>query len=180
MRHAKIFEPLETQRLILRPFLEEDAEAAFAGWFGDPQVMRFTPGGPDKTTAGTRKRLAMYRRHQESHGFSKWLVLDREGGEAIGDAGLLVLDSMGQVDFNLRLARSHWGRGLGTEIANTWARVAFEQLGLERLTAFAHPANEGLARVLEKSGFQAEGASTVMDMEAMVFVLEVNALRLEA
>lgn len=34
---------IETRRLILRPFEEKDA----FGWFGDPEVMRFTTTGPD-------------------------------------------------------------------------------------------------------------------------------------
>ena len=51
---------LETKRLILRPFEASDAEGAF-GWFGDPLVMRFTPGGPDSSIERTRERLAGYR-----------------------------------------------------------------------------------------------------------------------
>jgi hypothetical protein len=34
--------PIETERLVLRPFEAVDAQAAY-GWFGDPVVMHFMP-----------------------------------------------------------------------------------------------------------------------------------------
>ena len=68
--------PIETERLILRPFEAVDAQAAY-GWFGDPVVMRFTPGGPDKGIEETTTRLANYREHQIARGFGKWITLDR-------------------------------------------------------------------------------------------------------
>ena len=32
---------LETERLILRPFREDDAEAMFNGWASDPEVTKY-------------------------------------------------------------------------------------------------------------------------------------------
>jgi len=79
---------IETSRLILRPFESSDAEAAFA-WFGDPIVMRFTPTGPDTPLDQTKVRLTNYQEHQTTHGFSKWIILDRRLGCAIGDSDCL-------------------------------------------------------------------------------------------
>jgi RimJ/RimL family protein N-acetyltransferase len=70
---------IETARTILRPYVESDAPAAF-GWFGDQQVMRLDPRGPDRSAADTLARLAGYIAHQRQHGFSKWIVLDRADG----------------------------------------------------------------------------------------------------
>jgi [ribosomal protein S5]-alanine N-acetyltransferase len=69
--------PIETVRLTLRPFKEDDLREAFS-WFGDPLVMRFTPSGPDRDMAQTAARIVIYRRHQAEHGFSKWIILDRQ------------------------------------------------------------------------------------------------------
>jgi [ribosomal protein S5]-alanine N-acetyltransferase len=81
---------METSRLILCPFESSDAEAAFV-WFGDPIVMRFAPTGPDRSLEQTKARLTNYQEHQTTHGFSKWMILDRRLGCAIGDSGLLEL-----------------------------------------------------------------------------------------
>jgi RimJ/RimL family protein N-acetyltransferase len=102
---------IETSRLVLRPFEPGDAEAAFA-WFGDPVVMRFTPTGSDASIERTKARLANYQQHQTAHGFSKWIILDRRWGRAIGDSGLLVLQEYGWIDLGVRLAQSYWGKGL--------------------------------------------------------------------
>jgi hypothetical protein len=108
---------IETSRLILRPFQLSDAQSAFE-WFADPVVMRFTPTGPDKSTEETITRLAGYQNHQGAHGFSKWLILERDSGAAIGDSGLSALPEYGWVDLGFRFAQPYWGKGLATEVAS--------------------------------------------------------------
>jgi ribosomal-protein-alanine N-acetyltransferase len=135
-----VLEVIETERLRLSPFVIEDVEAAFR-WFGDPQVMRFVPGGPDSSTEATGRRVEGYRQHQARHGFSKWVIRLSGSSELIGDSGLLALEDPGVIDLGFRLARPYWGQGLATETAAAWIRVAFLDLGLRRVTAFAHPSN---------------------------------------
>src|SRR5260370_41407667 len=96
---------IETRRLILRPFESGDAEAAFA-WFGDAIVMRFTPTGPDTSIEQTKARLGKYEEHQTAHGFSRWIILDRQLARPIGDSGLLALQEYGRIDLGFRLAQS--------------------------------------------------------------------------
>jgi RimJ/RimL family protein N-acetyltransferase len=161
---------IETNRLILQPFELSDAEAAF-GWLGDPVVMRFTPTGPVKSIEETRARLALFMDHQKVHGFSKWLVLDRDSGVAIGDSGLLVLKDYDWIDLGFRFARQYWGKGLATEAASAWVRAAFDELRLERLGAFVHPKNAASIRVLEKVGFREKRRDSIMGMDSIVFSL---------
>lgn len=165
---------IETSRLILRPFEPSDAQAAFQ-WFGDPVVMRFTPTGPDKSVEETTTRLAGYQHHQEAHGFSKWLILERDSGIAIGDSGLYVLPEYGWVDLGFRFAQAYWGKGLATEVASAWVRAAFDEFHLGQLGAFAHPKNLASIRVLEKAGFRAERRDMVMGMDSIVFFLDAGA-----
>ena len=164
---------IETSRLILRPFEPSDALAAF-GWFGDPVVMRFTPTGPDKSIEETKRRLASYEEHQKVHGFSKWLVLDRDSRVAIGDSGLLVLQDYGWIDLGFRFAQRCWGKGLATEVASAWVRAAFDEFGVGQLGAFVDSENVASIRVLEKVGFRAERRGIVMGMDSIVFFLQVG------
>jgi len=162
---------METERLNLRPFEVRDAEAAF-GWFGDPEVMRFTPSGPDASLDQTQTRLANYREHQIAHGFSKWLILDRRSQLPIGDSGLLLLEQYGWIDFGFRLARPYWGRGLATEAASAWLQTAFRDLHLKRLTAMVHPENVASIRVLAKLRFREERRDIILGMNSILFSLE--------
>jgi [ribosomal protein S5]-alanine N-acetyltransferase len=165
-----MIEEIETQRVLLRPFRSEDADAAYL-WFGEPSVMRYTPGGPDTSVEKTRVRLGGYQEHQALHGFSKWLVLERATGQLIGDAGLLVLRDQGWTDRGFRFAQSSWGRGFATEAAASWVSAAFGSLGLPRLGAFAHPENVASQRVLEKVGFRPQRRETVLGMPSIVFTI---------
>ena len=167
---------LETRRLILRPFEEGDAEAAF-GWFGDPDVMRFTTTGPDSSVEQTKARLAKYQEHQAAHGFSKWIILDRHSGGAIGDSGLIHLEEYGRIDLGYRFAKPFWGKGLATEVAAAWVRAAFDDFHIDRLTAFVHPENAASVRVLKKVGFWTEGQEKIMGMDAVVFSLVAENVR---
>lgn len=165
---------IETSRLILRPFEPQDAQAAFQ-WFGDPVVMRFTPTGPDKSIEETITRLADYQNHQKAHGFSKWLILERDSGIAIGDSGLYLLPEYGWVDLGFRFAQPCWGKGLATEVASAWVRAAFDEFRVGRLGAFVHPENLASIRVLEKVGFHAERRDKVRGMDSIVFSLGTSA-----
>jgi RimJ/RimL family protein N-acetyltransferase len=166
-----VLETIETERLQLRPFQENDAEAAFA-WFGDPLVMRFVPGGPDLSLEATRRRVQRYREHQTAHAFSKWAIRLRGSVEPIGDSGLLVLDETESIDLGFRLARPYWGQGFATEAASAWVRMAFERLGIDRLTAFTHPSNVASVGVLRRIGFTETGSRVIMGMQALTFAQE--------
>ena len=164
---------IETSRLILRPFETGDVEAAFT-WFGNPNVMRFTPTGPDTSIEQTKTRLAKYQEHQTAHGFSKWIILDRRLGRAIGDSGLLMLQEYRWIDLGFRLAQPYWGKGLATEVASVWVRAAFDDFHIDRLTAIVHPENLASIRVLEKLGFLTERRDTIMGMNSIVFSLSAK------
>jgi ribosomal-protein-alanine N-acetyltransferase len=166
--------PIETERLILRPFEAVDAQAAY-GWFGDPVVMRFTPGGPDKSIEETTTRLANYREHQIAHGFSKWITLDARTKLPIGDSGLLMLKDYGWIDLGFRLAQPCWGKGLATEMASAWVRTAFGELRLDRLRALVHLENVASIRVLAKLRFREERRDTIMGMNSILFLLDAEA-----
>ena len=171
---APVIGRIETDRLCLRPFELADAEAAHE-WFGDEFVMKYTPSGPDPSVLKTRQRLATYQEHQSKHGFSKWLITDRQSGRPIGDAGLLHQPDQGWLDLGYRLSRSWWGKGLATEAASAWVSAAAGTPGLPPLVAIVHPENAASIRVLEKLGFYPERRDIVMGMPAIVFVMKTAA-----
>ena len=162
---------IETARLTLRPFESEDLAVAH-GWFGDAEVMRYTPAGPDPSFERTRERLAGYRQHQADHGFSKWAIA-LPNGSLIGDGGLYHLEETGEIELGFRLGRTHWGHGYASEVAEAWVGAARERFSLQRITAFAHPNNAASHRVLEKTGFRVHGRGVVLGMVAVLYELRM-------
>lgn len=164
---------LETPRTRLRPFAHSDAEAAFS-WMSDTEVMRFIPLGPDATLDQTCARISRYIEHQETHGFSKWIILDRESRQPIGDSGFFFLPDGKRVELGYRLRRSHWGLGLATEVATRWIEVAGDFLPGETLYAFAHPENLASLHVMTKVGFTYFQNETFYGLDAPLYSLEIE------
>ncbi len=164
---------LETPRTRLRPFALSDAETAFS-WMSDTEVMRFIPLGPDYTIGQTSARISRYIGHQETHGFSKWIILDRESEQPIGDSGFSFLPDGKRVELGYRLRRSHWGQGLATEVATRWIEVASDFLTGETLYAFAHPENAASLHVMTKVGFTYFQNETFYGLDAPLYSLEIN------
>lgn len=164
---------LETERTILRPFRPTDAEAAFT-WFRDPEVMRFIPSGPDETLEQSSARVIRYIAHQEAHGFSKWIVLDRESGVPIGDAGFVMLPDGHRPELGYRFAREAWGRGLATEVAHRWIEVAAPWFGFSRIHAFALAENLASRHVIEKVGFTFSKEEELYGVKVPLYTLDLS------
>jgi ribosomal-protein-alanine N-acetyltransferase len=165
---------IETDRTILRPFEEADAEAAF-GWFSDVEVMRYIPHGADTTPEESRARIARYRAHEAQHGFSKWIILDKATGAPIGDSGFYTLSGESlngkpRAELGYRLARDGWGRGLATEVATRWLEVAQAWYGFTKVFAFAHPDHRASLHVIQKLGFTYSHRETFYGLEAPLYV----------
>jgi RimJ/RimL family protein N-acetyltransferase len=145
---------LETDRLLLREFTLDDAEA-YLHMFSDPQMTRFTGGNLGVTTleaarASLRDRpLADYRKH----GFGRLACVCKDSGLVIGFAGLKFLDDLQDVDIGYRLLPAYWGKGLATEACRPVLRQGFEEFNLPHILGLVDPANTASVRVLVKLGF---------------------------
>ncbi|MEM1294564.1 MAG: GNAT family N-acetyltransferase [Verrucomicrobiota bacterium] len=166
---------LETRRTMMRPFQISDAEESYS-WLGDPEVMRYIPFGADSCVADTVERIDRYIQHQNRHGFSKWVIADRDSQKLIGDAGLFHLPDGRRIELGYRLASSYWGQGLATEVARSWIEVANEFVKDSTLYAFAHPENAASLHLLRKLGFHFLGNETFYEIEAPLFELDLETL----
>ncbi len=146
---------LETDRLLLREFDADDAEA-FYPLVSNPEILRFTldPGGGVNSVGQALELLrsrsvADYRKH----GFGRLAVVEKASRQLIGFAGLKYLGDRGEVDLGYRLLPTHWGRGFATESGRAILQDGFTRLGLTRIIATVFPKNVASVRVLEKLGF---------------------------
>lgn len=87
-----------------------------------------------------------------------WAIALQTTDHLIGRSGVLPCDVAGtpEIEIGYMVARAHWGRGYGTEVAHELVRIGFYELGYHRLIAMTHPDNLSSIRVIEKSGFVLE------------------------
>ena len=150
--------PLETERLLLRPFGPDDLEALFAIQ-ADESVARWLYNDP-RTLEETRELLARTIGGAALHGEGEWLsaaAVLRTTGELVGDVSLhWASEAHGQGELGFVVHPEHQGRGYATEASRPLLDFAFGPLGLHRVIGRLEPRNTGSARVLEKLGMRRE------------------------
>ena len=130
----------------------EDVEAAHR-WLGDQEVMSRIPGGHSLIMEDSSARLRKYIEHQRLNGFSLWAVVEKAGGEIIGDCGLYLVEGRGpEVELVYRLRKEYWGRGFAVEAAKEYLRFGLQELGLGRIIAVTDPDHTASRRVMEHIG----------------------------
>lgn len=149
---------LETPRLILREFREDDWPAVLA-YQSDPQFLRYYHWD-GRTQHDAQEFVQMFLDQQSARPRLKYqLAITCKGSdEVIGNAGVRLETPDAQLGhIGYELAAAHWGQGYATEAAQAMVDYGFDVLGLHRIWAWCISENTASAHVLEKLGMQREG-----------------------
>ena len=145
---------LETERIILRPWEETDAEWLYE-YAKDPKVGPIA-GWPPHTSVENSKEIIT---GVLSAPGTYAVVLKREN-HVVGSLGLMIgsasnigiPDNEGEIGYWIGVP--FWGQGLIPEAVNEMIRYAFENLKLDKLWCGYFDGNEKSKRVQEKCGFK--------------------------
>ena len=145
---------IETERLILRRFSNEDAEfvlrllnePSFLTNIGDKGVRTLE----DAQTYIRTGPVASY----ERFGFGTYLVELKESGASIGLCGLIKREQLSDVDVGFAFLPAFWSKGYASEAASAVVAYGKDVLGIGRIVAITSPDNSGSIRVLEKLGLR--------------------------
>ncbi|CAN5902173.1 GNAT family N-acetyltransferase [soil metagenome] len=150
---------LETARLRLRPWRDEDLEP-LSELGRDPEVMAHFPAllAADGNAALLGRLRALI--EERGHGF--WAVEVRGGAPLIGFCGIKDVTCEAPctpaVEVGWRLARAHWGHGYASEAARAAVAYGFDELELSEIVSFLLPANRRSAAVCERLGMTRDPA----------------------
>jgi ribosomal-protein-alanine N-acetyltransferase len=150
---------LETERLWLRPFVEDDVDALFAV-ARNPNVTRFTTWEAHRTPDDTLTFLRDYAHARYLEGVpDAYALVLKDGGALIGGAGARWATKANHcMEFGYWLAEPYWGRGLATEAGRALVAHVFATYDVERVQAHFIEGNHASGRVMEKLGMVFEGA----------------------
>jgi len=156
----------ETARLLLRHPTLADVSALFE-FMGDADAMRYTH--LDTSLRQCRRRVAAHERRRRRDGCAPWTIVRRADGRIVGWGGLYQdpFDPGWGVEIGYCFHPAAWGQGYATELAAACTDIADDVLVLPEVSAFAHRANLGSRRVLEKAGF--EVVRFVPEMERLLY-----------
>jgi ribosomal-protein-alanine N-acetyltransferase len=161
---------LETERLILRSFREEDVDV-MAQLFANPDFMRFSLGvfTERKQTVAFIEKVMGWDRSSIP---SQFAIVPRGEDAVVGYCGFHHHDEVpGEVEIGYRLHPDYWNRGLITEAARAVRDHAFADLKLPRVISLVHPENVPSRRVAEKNRMKVEKEITFRGFPTLVYAI---------
>ncbi len=148
---------LETDRLVLRRFTEDDADL-LVDLDSDPEVMRYINGGePTSRTEVTDEVLPAFLGYYDRYpGYGFWAVIEKPTGEFLGWFHFRPREDgyADEPELGYRLRRSAWGKGYATEGSRALIDKGFAEFGVQRVYAETMAVNTGSRRVMEKAGLR--------------------------
>ena len=141
---------LETERLILRPWEESDAEECYK-YAKDPGVGP-AAGWPVHTSVENSRQII----HDVLMAPETYAIVLKETGLPVGSIGLHRNDLAkkdDEAELGYWIGVPYWGQGLVPEASRELLRHAFEDLNLKRIWCGYYDGNDKSRRVQEKLGF---------------------------
>jgi RimJ/RimL family protein N-acetyltransferase len=151
--------PIHTERLILRPFQEEDI-LPFSQYRSDPEVARYQGWETPFSLAQAAEFVAVNLVTPPGEP-GKWFQVAIElkaTRELIGDCAFQRLpEDSAQAEIGFTLARPFQGHGYAAEAVRCLVDCLFHHFGLHRIRANCDPANLASIHLLQKVGMRHEG-----------------------
>ena len=161
---------LETSRLTLRPFREDDVDL-LSELMANQDFMRFSLGvyTREQTRGFLEKLLAWHNANKPS----LFAAMLRSNGMLLGYCGFYHqhIDEVDEIEIGYRMHPAYWNQGLATEAARAVRDHAFRDLKLPRIISLIHPENTPSQRVAEKIGLTLEKQTIYRESLTNVFSL---------
>ena len=156
---------IETERLILRRYTVDDAEAMFNNWASDEEVTKYLMWAPHKSVEVSRDILEDWIPYYEHDDFYHWgICLKDKGDEPIGDMGVVMIDDeTSKIHIGYCIGREWWHQGITSEALKAVMDFMFDIVGANRVESRHDPRNPNSGKVMQKCGMKYEGTLRASD-----------------
>ncbi|OUP82166.1 GNAT family N-acetyltransferase [Lachnoclostridium sp. An169] len=157
MKHSGT-QRLETERLVLRRFVNEDAEAMYKNWAADEDVTKYLTWPPHSSQEVSQRVIEEWVKEYDSESYYQWTIVLKEKGEPIGSIAVVHMDedvSMARIGYCI--GKSWWHKGITSEALKAVMDFLFDIEGVNRIECRHDPRNPNSGKVMEKCGMKYEG-----------------------
>jgi len=152
---------LDSDRLVLRPWTMDDAEAALP-IYGSEEVARWLSPAMDQVPDVEAMRLLLQQWIAEDERAApptgRWAIELRDDKRIVGGVALLYLPPGGEdLELGFQVRPDEWGNGYAIEAGMAVARFALFEHHAEELFAVVRPNNLRAAAAAERMGFEWAG-----------------------
>ena len=150
---------IETDRLILRRYTIEDADAMYKNWASDSEVTKFLTWQPHPSVDVSRSIIEDWLKKYSDEKYYQWaIVLKDNGNEPIGDISVVHMnEDISMVHIGYCLGRAWWRRGIMSEALKAVTDFMFDTVEVDRVESRHDPRNPNSGKVMQKCGMKYEG-----------------------
>lgn len=150
---------IETDRLILRRYKIEDADAMYKNWASDSEVTKFLTWQPHSSVEVSRGIIENWLKEYSDEKYYQWaIVLKDNGNEPIGGISVVHMnEDISMVHIGYCLGRAWWRRGIMSEALKAVTDFMFDTVEVNRVEARHDPRNPNSGKVMQKCGMKYEG-----------------------
>ena len=143
---------METERFILRPFKEKDAQPMFDNWASDSEVTKYLTWLPHKNIEETKQIIGVWLEQEKKGKTHRFCIVPKGSDEPIGAIDIAGYKENGIPEIGYVLSRKYWNQGIMTEVCKAYVEYLFNQ-GFSEIIIGADERNIGSNRVITKCGF---------------------------
>lgn len=147
---------LETARLTLRPFRQDDAQNVLATWESDREVAKYMFWTSHNDIEKTKKWLDLEISKIDKQDWYRFAVEEKSSHKLIGTALIYYEEEVEAWEIGYNFGKRYWGQGYATEAVRCILDFAQTKLGVVEVAGRYAKDNPASGRVMEKLGFQYE------------------------
>lgn len=151
---------IETERLILRKFEIQDADAMYENWATDTEVTKFLSWKPHENVEFTRTLLKEWTDAYSNDNVYNWVIEVKEESKIIGS---ILAFRVNELNFSCEvgycISSKYWNKGITTEATKAVIEYLFKEIGFNRIVALYDTNNPASGKVMDKSNMKYEGTS---------------------
>lgn len=150
---------LETERLILRRYVNEDASAMYRNWASDEEVTRYLTWPAHVSQEVSQYVIGDWAGQYANADYYHWAIVVKDnGGEPIGDIAVVNMNERtSTAHVGYCIGRNWWHRGITPEALKAVMDFLFDVVDVKRIEARHDPRNPNSGKVMEKCGMRYEG-----------------------
>ena len=158
MRHCGT-QRLETDRLILRRFMNEDAAAMYKNWASDEEVTKYLTWPTHPCQEVSQSVVEDWVKQSANEDYYQWaIVLKDNGDEPIGSIAVVHMkEDVSMAHIGYCIGRPWWHQGITSEALKAVMDFLFDKVDVNRIEARHDLRNPHSGAVMKKCGMKYEG-----------------------
>lgn len=168
------YKTFETERLIIRPTIENDAEFIFE-LLNTPKWIRYIGDRNIKTVESAKEYIKEKMIPQlEKLGYSNYTLIRKEDNIKIGTCGLYDREGLEGIDIGFAFLPKYEKKGFAFEASKRIKDAAFDEFEIEMISAITTKDNISSQKLLKKLGLKLMGTTKLPHDEEELLVYKIE------